>query len=55
MEIYQKDLAKMSRADRKRALNQLAEAATVHRDKESPLMHLLHVIQGLLPSRRASR
>jgi hypothetical protein len=55
VEVYRKDLARMSPAERKRTLDEMIRAATAHRDREPWLTHLFRTIQSVLQPRRASR
>ena len=55
MEVYRRDLVKMSREERNATLDEMARAATAHRDHRSWLANLLRTLQGVLQPRRASR
>ena len=58
MEVRLQDLAKMSRKERNRTLDQMAREATAHRDRRpilAQLRHVLYALQSIVGLKRASR
>jgi hypothetical protein len=55
MEVYRKDLAKMSREERNRTLGEMVRVATAHRDRESRFMHIVHAVQAFFMPGRVPR
>ncbi|HKP75011.1 MAG TPA: hypothetical protein VJT67_05675 [Longimicrobiaceae bacterium] len=47
MEVYRRDLVKMTPEERNATLDEMVRAATAHRDHRSWLANLLRAIQGV--------
>jgi hypothetical protein len=55
MEVYRRDLAKMSGEERKQTLDEMLRVATAHRDRESRLAQIVHSVQRFFSPGRVPR